>query len=55
MHEEIAEQQQRQCGEHRQVAPVLAGDDLARDDGEKQGRESQVEKRGGGCPDPGRE
>ena len=40
----------RQQGEHRhdlEVAPVLAGDDLARDGGGHQGQEGDVDQRGG--------
>ena len=48
MHEKIADEEQRQGGEHRQVAPVAAGQDLARHDGEEEGRKGEIEDCRGG-------
>jgi hypothetical protein len=51
MNEQIAEQKQRQSAEHRQVAPVLAREDLSCNDRQEHGRETDFGDRGGGCSD----
>ncbi len=42
VHQKIADEQQRQGCEHRQITPVFSCDDLASDSPEKRGREGKV-------------
>jgi len=51
MHQQIADQQERQRAEHRQIPPVAANDDFACDDSEKCRRKRQIRKRCHRCPD----
>jgi len=51
MNEQIAKQQQQQSAKHRQIAPVLAREDLSCNNRQEHGWETEIGDCGGGCSD----